>query len=70
MSKTIEAPMQKAMDNLNNTLNNNAITSGFDQVENFDQNFNLDVNVNAYSTPEEEMTGMIDYKVAYTDLKQ
>jgi hypothetical protein len=62
--------MQKAMDKLNDKLNNNALTSGFNQVENFDQNLNLDMNINAYMKPEQETTGMVDYKVAYTELKQ
>ena len=59
-----------AMDKLNENLNNNALTSGFNQIENFDQNLNINVNVNAYMKPEEETTGMVDYKVAYTDLKR
>jgi hypothetical protein len=64
VSKTIEAPIQKAVDLTTDKLNNNAIMSGLNSVENFDQNININYN----ST--EEGVGMVDYAVAYNELKK
>ena len=52
VSKTVEAPLQKAMDTINSGINNNALTSGFNTIENLDQN----INFNGYhkSSAEEE----------------
>jgi hypothetical protein len=49
-------------------MNNNAIMSGLNAIEEFDQNINA--NVNGYNTKTEDTTGMIEYKTAYNELKQ
>ena len=64
VSEKVEAPIQRAVDFTTDKLNNNEITSGFNKVEEFDQNIYL----NGY-VPKEE-TGMIDYATAYSELKQ
>jgi hypothetical protein len=65
VSKNIEAPIQQAVQQTTNTLNNNSIVTG---VDNFINGLNGNININYHSTPEE--TGMMDYKTAYTQLKQ
>jgi len=67
VSKQIEAPIQKATNWVTDQANNNAITSGLNAIENLDQSINI--NFNGYNPPKEE-SGMIDYNVAYNDLKK
>lgn len=68
VSKKIEAPIQEAIKDTTDKLNNNAIVTGiFNPIEDFDQNINFNGYVPKSS---QETTGMIDYKVAYNQLKQ
>lgn len=64
VSEKIEAPIQKAVDRTTDKVNNNYIMSGFNAVEDFDQN----INFNGYLHSEE--TGMMEYNTAYAELKQ
>jgi len=64
-SQKIEAPIQQAVDQTTNVLNNNAIVTGIlNPIENLDQNINL----NGFNDQEE--SGMLDYQTAYVQLKQ
>jgi|GEM_PF-1851123 len=54
------------MDDVNKTLNNNGVTSGFNWVDSLNQN----VNFNGYNTETEDITGMIDYRVVHNELEQ
>jgi hypothetical protein len=50
-SQKIEAPIQKAVNQTTNTLNNNSIVTGIlEPIENFDQN----ININGYHSTQEE----------------
>jgi hypothetical protein len=54
-------------------LNDNAITSGLNSIENADQNINLNgylPNTDKKLSNKEETTGMIDYMTAYDELKK
>lgn len=63
----MEAPIQKAVNFTTDKLNNNPIVTGIvNPIENFDQN----INFNGFNTKTEEVTGMIEYTTAYTELKQ
>lgn len=64
VSETIEAPIQKAIEQTTEKLNNNAIISGLDSINNLNSN----INIQGYYSPEEE-AGMMDYNVAYAELK-
>ncbi len=64
VSQTVEAPIQKAVEQATDKLNNNAIVSGANFIEGLDQN----ININGYNSPQEE-TGMIEYADAYAELK-
>jgi len=65
VSKGIEAPTQKAIENITNTVNNNRVTdTGFEFIEGLDQ----DINLNGYNTIEE--SGMVDYRTVQKELKQ
>lgn len=65
VSKNIEAPIQETMKNATDTFNNNVVTdTGFDLIQQFDQNINLNRN------DVEGDTGMIDYRTAKNELKQ
>lgn len=66
VSKQVEAPIQKAIKQTTEKLNNNAIMSGLNTIENLDQN----INFNGYNTQTGGVTGMIEYKTAYNELKQ
>ena len=68
VSKQIETPIQKTVNQITNWLNNNPIMSWLNNIGNFNQNIN--VNVNGYNTQTGGITGIIDYKVAYTELTQ
>jgi hypothetical protein len=68
VSKTIEAPMQKAMDTITDKLNNNKFTSGLNVIESLDQNINFNGFLQKNTLQEE--SGMVDYRTVYTELKQ
>ncbi|MEI7918863.1 MAG: hypothetical protein WCH65_01250 [bacterium] len=66
VSQLIEAPIQQAVKETTNQLNNNAIVTGILQpIENLDQN----INFNSYHSTQED-TGMMAYTTAYNELKQ
>lgn len=63
VSKQIEAPIQKTVNQTTNTLNNNAVTSGVNTLP-----IN-NINIQGYYSPKEE-SGMMDYNIAYAQLKE
>lgn len=66
VSEKIEGPIKKAVDRTTEKANNNDVTDVINKIENLDQN----INFNGYMKPEEEMTGMMEYTVAYNELRQ
>lgn len=69
VSKQIESPIQKAIQQTTEKLNDNAIISGLDAIEDFDQK----INFNGFNMPSEETTETtetIEYKTAYNELKK
>lgn len=68
VSKKIEAPIQKAIEQTTEKLNTNDLIDKLNSIEEFDQNINM--NMNGYIPKTEETTEMIEYNVAYSELKK
>jgi hypothetical protein len=54
VSKKIEAPIQKAIKDTTQQLNNNDIIDGLNSIEDFDQNININLNGYVPKTTQDE----------------
>lgn len=61
-----EGLITETMEKVDEAVNDNAVTDVLNKIEELDQNVNIDLDV--YHPTEE--TGLIDYTVAYNELRQ
>lgn len=70
VSKKIEAPIQKAVEQTTKELNNNEVMDKLNSIGDFEQNINVNYQWYIPKDDIQETSGMIEYAVAYDELKK